>query len=146
MTCCDRVDELALPPLGGDAHAAVLDRDLQPAGREGAGEHQLARVLADVDEAAGAGQARAEAADVDVAEPVDLGHAEAGQVEPAAVVEVELLVLVQQRLRVDRGAEVEPALRHAADHAGLGGERQVVEHPLLAGDRSRRPPACRCRG
>ena len=75
----------------------------------------LARVLADVDEAAGAGKARAEAADVDVALRVDLRHAEAGQVEAAAVVEVELLVLVDHRLGVDRGAEVQPALRHAAD-------------------------------
>ena len=68
-------------------------------------------------------------------EPVYLGHAEAGQIEPAAVVEVELLVLVQQRMRVDRAAEVETALRHAADHAGFGGQRQVVEHALLGGDR-----------
>src|SRR4029453_18447718 len=123
----NRLDELALPPLGRDAHAAVVDHDLQAAGGEAAGEYQLARVLADVDEAAGAGQSRTEAADVDVAEAVYFGHAQAGQVEPAAVVEVELLVLVQQRLRVDRGAEVQPALRHAADHAGLGGERQVIE-------------------
>ena len=65
---------------------------------------------------------------------------EAGQVEPAAIVEVELLVLVEERLRVDRRAEVQPALRHAADHAGLGGQRQVVEHPLLGGDRGHAPP------
>ena len=52
----------------------------------------------------------AEAADVDVAGAIGLRHAEAGQVETAAVVEIELLVLVQQRLGVDRGAEVQPAL------------------------------------
>ena len=49
-----------------------------------------------------------EAAHVHVALGVDLGHAEARHVEPAAVVEVELLVLVDHRLGVHRGAEVEP--------------------------------------
>ena len=78
---------------------SVLDRDFEPAGREGAGKHELLRVLGDVDEAAGAGELAAEAADVDVAAPVRLRHAEAGEVEPAAVVEVELLVLVDARRR-----------------------------------------------
>ena len=36
---------------------------------------------------------------------------------------------------VERGAEIEPALRHAADDAGLGGERQVLQHALLGRDR-----------
>ena len=53
--------------------------------------------LADVDEAAGAGQPRAEAGDVEIAVPVDLGEAEEGAVEPAAVVEVELVGLVDDR-------------------------------------------------
>ena len=35
---------------------------------------------------------------------------------------------------VDRGAEVEPAGRHAADHAGLGGQRQQVDDLLLGRD------------
>ena len=52
----DRFDELARPPLPHDAEPTVLDSDLQAAGRERAGEHQLARVLADVDEAARAGE------------------------------------------------------------------------------------------
>ena len=63
----------------------------------------------------------AEPADVDVALGVALGHAEDGEVEAAAVVEVELLVLVDHRVGVDRRAEVEARGRHAADHAGLGG-------------------------
>jgi hypothetical protein len=126
-----RLDELALPTLDGDADVTVLDRNFQPARSERAGEHQPARVLADVDEPARAGQTRAEAADVHVAQPVHLGHSQAGQVEPATVVKVELLVLVQERLRVDRSAEVEAALRHAPDHAGFGRERHVLEHPLF---------------
>ena len=42
---------------------------------------------------------RAETADVDVAGGVGLGHAEHGDVQPAAVIEVELLVLVDDGLR-----------------------------------------------
>ena len=118
-----------------DHELAVLDLDFEPAGGEGAGEDDASRALADVDEAAGAGEPRTEAAHVDVAVGVDLRHAEARHVEAAAVVEVELLVLVDDGLGVDRRAEIEAALRHAADHARLGGEGQVVEHLLLVGDR-----------
>ena len=57
------------------------------------------RVLADVDEAAGAGQPRAELADVEVAFAVGLRQAEERDVQPAAVVEVELVGLVDDRLR-----------------------------------------------
>lgn len=66
--------------------------------------------------------------------PAKTRHAEAGQVEPAAVVEIKLLVLVQQRLRIDGRTEVQAPLRHAADHAGLGSQRQVVQHTFLGRD------------
>ena len=66
---------------------------------------------------------------------VRLGHAEEREVEPAAVVEVELLVLVDDRLGVHRRAEVEPRGRHAADHARLGGERDELVDALLGRDR-----------
>ena len=131
------------------AEGAVLDllHEFRIAARgEGAEEDDLLGVLADVDEAAGAGQPRPELADVDVALAVDLRHAEEGRVEAAAVVEVELRGLVHQRLDVARRAEVEAAGRQAADRAGLGGERQVFEHPLLVGDARHALPACRCRG
>ena len=65
---------------------------------------------------------------------VGLRQAEERDVEPAAVVEVELVGLVDDRLGVDRRAEVEAAGRNAADHAGLGGQRQQVDDPLLGGD------------
>ena len=54
----DPFDELARPALVHDAQLPVLDRGHQAAGGEGAGEHHLAGVLADVDEPAGAGQPR----------------------------------------------------------------------------------------
>ena len=113
--------------------SAVLDRDLQPARRERAGEHHLAGVLADVDEPARARELAAEPADVDVALRVHLRQAEAGEIEPAAVVEVELLVLVDHRPRIEGRAEVEPALRQPADDARLRREGQVLEHLLLGG-------------
>ena len=107
---------------------------LLPPGAEGADEDHLLGVLADVDEAAGAGELRPELADVEIAVAVGLGEAEEGHVEPAAVVEVELVGLVDHRLGVGRRAEVDAARRHAADHAGLGGQRDEVDDLLLVGD------------
>ena len=98
----DRVDELRAAPFLEDRQLPLSDLDLQPAGREGADEDQLAGILRDVDEAAGPGEAPAEAADVDVPVPVRLSQPEAGEIEPAAVVEVELLVLVDDRAGIDR--------------------------------------------
>ena len=81
--------------------AAVVHRD-RGAGHVGAEEVQRLDVLADVDEPARTGEAPGELADVDVALGVDLGHAQERLVEPAAVVEVELVRLVDDRLRVGR--------------------------------------------
>ena len=66
---------------------------------------------------------------------VRLRHAEEREVEPAAVVEIELLVLVDDGLGVDRRAEIETRRRHAADHARLGGERDELVDALLGRDR-----------
>ena len=63
--------------------------------------------------------------------PIDLGEAEEGAVEPAAIVEVELIGLVDDSLRIDRGAEVEAGGRHAADHAGLGRQREQIGDALF---------------
>ena len=118
----DLADELLAAAFADDPELAVLDGDLEPAGGEGAGEDQPPCVLADVDETAGAGEARPEAAHVDISFAVDLRHAQASHIQAAAVVEV-------------CGAEVESALRHAADDTGLSGEREMVEHGLFVGDR-----------
>ena len=64
---------------------------------------------------------------------VDLGHAQARHVQAATVVEVELLVLVDHRIGVDRRAEIQAALRQASDHARLGGESDVIQHLFLVG-------------
>jgi hypothetical protein len=73
--------ELARRGVAHDPQPMGLERKLALAGAEAADEDDLARALADVDEAAGAGQARAELGDVDVALGVGLGQAEEGDVE-----------------------------------------------------------------
>jgi hypothetical protein len=65
---------------------------------------------------------------------VGLGQAEEGDVEPAAVVEIELAGLVDDGLGIDGRAEIEPAGRHAADHAGFGGQREQVDDLFLGRD------------
>ena len=127
----DLGDELADVALPHDGETAVLHLDLERARRERADEHHGLGVLADVDEAAGARQPRTEARHVEIAVPVDLGEAEEGAVEPAAVVEIELIGLVDDRLRVGGGAEVEARGRHAADDAGLGRHGHEVDDALL---------------
>src|SRR5205823_11066715 len=112
--------EHRLSPLEGFAagEGSVLDLAHEFAlsvRREAADEDHLLRVLADVDEAAGAGQARAELADVEVAFGVGLREAEEGDVQPASIVEVELVGLVDDGLRVHRGAEVQSTGRDTAD-------------------------------
>jgi len=69
--------------------------------------------LADVDEAASAGKSSPETTNVDVADIIDLGHAEDGDIEPAAIIKIELLVLVNDRVSVDGGAEIEARGRNA---------------------------------
>jgi len=122
------------PLCGSRRCCATLHRKRQPARGEGAGEHDLARVLADVDEPSRAGQLGAETADVHVALRIRLGHAEYRDVQPAAVVEVELLVLVDDSLGVHRRAEIEACHRDAADHAGFGNQGDELVHPLLCGN------------
>ena len=94
------LNEFSGSALVEDDQLAVVDRHAQLAGVESADEYHLLRVLADVDEAAGARKLGPELADVEIAPRVDLGEAEKGHVEPAAVVEIELIGLIDDRLSV----------------------------------------------
>ena len=113
----DLADELRLVAVFDDTQATVLDRQLKPACRERADEHHFLGVLADVDKAAGAGEPRTEFADVQIALLVRLGEAEEGRIKAAAIIEVELIRLIDDGLRIDRGSEIESASRNAADDA-----------------------------
>ena len=130
----DFVDEFRRGAFFQNPELAVLDRHVEVTGVERADEHRLLRVLADVDEAAGAGQLGPELADVQIAFAVGLGEAEEGDVQTASIVEIELVRLVDDGLGVGRGTEVESAGRHAADHAGLGGQRDEIDDLFLVGD------------
>ncbi len=115
------LDELPCDAIAVELELAVDDRDLAAARHECADEHDLLRILADVDKATGAGQPRPEPGYVQVAHAIGLRQPEEGEIEPTAVVEVELIGLVDDRVRIGRRAEVQPAGRDAADHARLGG-------------------------
>src|ERR1700752_3135849 len=116
----DLAHELLRLAVAEDAQVAVLDLQLELASRKGADEHHLLGVLTDIDEAAGSREARAELAHVQIALLVRLGEAEECGIGPAAVIEVELIGLIDDGLRIDGGSEIEPARRHAADDARLG--------------------------
>ena len=112
----------------------VLDGDFETTDGECAGEDDGAGVLANVDEAAAAIESAAEAARVDVAFLVALGHAEAGHVEAAAVVEIEHLVLIDDRVGIGRRAEARSAGEHAANGAGFRRHRDVRRDLLFVRD------------
>jgi hypothetical protein len=117
-----------------DLQCAVVIDDLHFARDKGASEYDLLGVLADVDEAAGTSKARPEFRDVERAELIGLREAQKRDVEAAAVVEIELVGLVDHRLRVDRCAKIHAAGGYAADNAGLCGERDEIGDLFFAGD------------
>src|SRR6266567_9161377 len=98
--------EFAEGAIAPDRETAILDGDVELAAGHGAAEDQSFGVLRDVDEAARAVPALAEAGDVDIAGFVHLREGEKGAGQPAAVVEVELIGLVQDDARIDRSAEL----------------------------------------
>src|SRR6185369_14764005 len=96
----DFLDELPRPAFTDDLQFTVLDGDFEATDSECTGVDDGAGVLANVDKTAAAIETSAEAARVYVAFLVALGHAEARHVEAAAVVEIEHLVLIDDRVRV----------------------------------------------
>ncbi|WP_371156974.1 hypothetical protein [Jannaschia sp. 2305UL9-9] len=100
------VKEFAGLALLTDAHRVVGDLNVQPLGGKGSGEDNRAGVLANVDETTGSSKTRAKARNIDVARCIGLGKAQTGQIESAAIIEVELIVLRNDRIRVDRRAKI----------------------------------------
>src|SRR5215471_18262537 len=110
-------DEFCHAPLAHDGKSAVLDLDLQLAGHEGPNKHHRLGALRDVDETARSRQPRTKARHVEIAAPVHLGEPQKGAVKPAAIIEVELVGLVDDGLRIDGSSKVEARSWHAADDA-----------------------------
>ena len=80
-------------------------------------------MLGDVDEAAAADELAVELADVDVAVAIDLRRAQERMVDAAAAVPVELHLRLDERLGVQRHAEIPAAGGDAADRTCFGGQR-----------------------
>src|SRR5664279_3765200 len=60
-----------------------------------------------------------------------LGHSQECDIQAATVIEIELRGLVQDRMCVDRGSEIQPTDRHPTHRAGLGGQRDIVQDVLF---------------
>ncbi|HSV22199.1 MAG TPA: hypothetical protein VLJ17_04135, partial [Xanthobacteraceae bacterium] len=85
-----------------DAQAPALYCHAQTAGRKGTDEHHLFGVLADVDESAGPREPGSELTHVQIALLIRLGKSKKGRIEASAVVEVELIGLIDDGLRIGR--------------------------------------------
>jgi hypothetical protein len=66
---------------------------------------------------------------------VGLCHAKECLIQPRAIVEVTLVGLIDDCVRVRGRAEAQATRGHAVDRARLDSERDQVENPLLTGNR-----------
>ena len=114
-----------------DADLAVGYFDLQATCCEGAHKHHGTTVLRDVDETTRAGQLGSKAADIDAACRVAFGQTQAGQVQTAAVVKVELLVHVDDSIRIGGCTKIDARGWHASYDTGLGRQRHVLQNLLF---------------
>ena len=110
-----------------DFQFAVFNRDFQSRSGQCAAENDAFGILRDVDKAAWSGNPRTKFRHVDVADFIEFRHAQAGQVQAAAVIEVELAGVIDDRQRVDRATEPQAAAGNAADQAGLYCRGQLVD-------------------
>ena len=133
-TVLDLLHELVGDPFLENLQLPVLDLNLELPGAESADENDLLGVLADVDESARARDLRPEFADVQVAFPVGLGKAKEGDIKSAAIVKIELVGLVDQRLRIRGSAEIQAAGGDAPNDSWLRRKGHQVYDPFLVGD------------
>ena len=95
----------------------------------------LLGVLADIDEAADTDDLVAKPGKLTLPAWIDLGERQKGDVEAAAIVEIELVGRVDQRIVVLRGAGIWTGQRRAADEALLVGQDDIIEDIFLGRDR-----------
>src|SRR5215468_12053475 len=127
----DLAYEFGHAPLAGDGKSAVLDVNLRLARHKRADKHHRLGALTDVDKTASSRQPRTKARHVEIAAPVDLGEPQKGAVEPPAIIEVELVGLVDDGLRIDGSTEVEARSRHTADDAWLRRHGEEIADALF---------------
>src|SRR5260370_21720881 len=84
-----------------------------------------------MEKAARANDAPAEARDIDVPVLINLAGAHERGVEAAAIVEIKLAGVRDDRRRMRRDAEVDAASRHAAVNAGFDSESNRVAQPCF---------------
>ena len=65
---------------------------------------------------------------------VRLGKTQKGCIETTAIVEIELIGLIDDGLRIGRRTEIEPSRRYASNHARFSRERHQIGDLLLIGD------------
>ena len=130
----DLADKLCLITILDQAQASVLDRHAETTRCEGTDEHDLLGILTDIDEAAGARQARTKFAHIQVALAVGLREPKKRCVKPPAVIEVELIGLIDNGLCVDRRSKIEASRRHTANDARFSRECQQIRNFFLVCD------------
>jgi hypothetical protein len=96
------VDELPVAPFLCDRQSAINAGDLEATRGERATENHMLGVLADIDEAADADDLAVKPANVDVAFVIHLHERQEGKIETAAIVEIELVGLIDNRIVVLR--------------------------------------------
>ena len=110
----DSFDELLSFAFLENLDFAVFDSNFQAASREGAAEVNVRRLLGNVGETAAAGNVGTELADVDVARTIALSQAEVSNVQTAAIIEVELVSMVDDGIGITGRTEAGTALRRAS--------------------------------
>ena len=120
----DAASKLSSATFLDNSEFAILNSQVQSAGRERAGKYHLACILADVDEAASTASLVPNRLTLTLPSAVDLGHAKNRNVQTTTIVEIKLLVLVNYRVRIDAGAEIQSRGGHATNYAGLGRQRE----------------------
>ena len=121
-------------PFADDPELPVAGPGDEAARREGPAEIDPLGVLRDVDEPAAARQPAAELRDVHVAPRVALRKTDERLVQPAAVVKIEDGAHRHHARGVQAHAEIQAALRAAAEQPVLHGEREAVGDALLGRD------------
>ena len=133
----DVLPELDVRPVLDDIQLSVLYAYIAFSGCECTHEAYVLGSLRDIDESAGARHLSCKSRNIDVAVHVDLRRSEACVVYAAAVVKVEHIGLLEDRVRVVCRACRDAGSRYSAHHAGLDAGRNLFDQALLvqyAGD------------